>query len=126
MTDPKMGLTKFTDVYAAKSAVNAAGGGGGGGGGGAVVMGAIGALGAAIGGFAAQQFKTSALSLAASDSLHEGDQGALFGMQAQYSISSVEEVLAVSRLASGDGPKLLGRAGIPAETITRLSDGFAA
>jgi hypothetical protein len=119
MTDPKMGLTKFVDVYAAKSAVAVAGPGGG-------QLGA-GAPGAAGGGFVAPaQYGSSALSLAASDTLHEDDQGALFGMVAQYSISSVEELLAVSRLSSGDGPKLLKRAGIPEETVNRIREGYAA
>src|SRR5689334_17072782 len=103
MTDPKMALTRFTEVYAAKAAVEHAPGALGG----AAVGHAVG--GGVLAGIqafpAAPQFRSTALSIASSGSVHENDQAALFDLQAEYSISSVEELLAVARLKANRGGK---------------------
>jgi hypothetical protein len=115
MTDPKMALTKFTEVYAARSAFASE----------ALRLGrdnlreSVAADTALI----RPRFRDTAFSLAASGSVHEQDEVALAQLQSQYSISSVEEVVAISRVSKG-GTKLLARAGLRPQTVRSLATAF--
>jgi hypothetical protein len=120
MTDPKMALTKFSDVYRAKSAVAVAVGelgavGDGGAGGGGVVE----AL--AVG----PRFREMAVALATSGSVREQDEATLVQIQTEYSISSVEELVALSRVDRKRGGKLLARVGIKGQTVKQLTASFS-
>lgn len=114
MIDPKMALTKFSEVYEARSAVAAE----------SLSFGAPAHRERVAAESAVRpRFRDMAFSLAASGSVHEQDQAVLVQLQSQYSISSVEEVVAIVRVGK-DAAKSLARAGLRQQTVRSLASAF--
>jgi hypothetical protein len=120
MPDPKMALTKFTDVYAAKQSPNieamarglrAAREPRGGGGLAAMFLEAD----------AAPEYREVTAELATAGSVHETDQGALLQAQAQYSISSFEELIALAEVDRRRKTSLVRHTGVPVATVNRVA-----
>jgi C1A family cysteine protease len=91
--NPKQGLTSFQRVYAAKSTVYRP----------------------------AMAFGEFATSLADANAVHENDEQSLLRLRDEFSISTVEEVVALARMDTKDKTTLLSDAGISKSLANRLS-----
>jgi hypothetical protein len=125
MLDPKMALTKFTDVYAARQspdALEASRGPSG-----ARRRGARrGRPGAFLRAGGAPEFGELTAELAAAGSVREGDEAALLNAQAQYSISSYEELIALAGVDRRMKSSLVRRTGVPVATVRQVARTFRA
>jgi C1A family cysteine protease len=91
--NPKQGLTSFQRVYAAKSTVQRP----------------------------MMAFGEFATSLADANAVHENDEQSLLRLRDEFSISTVEEVVALARIDTKDKTTLLSDAGISKSLANRLS-----